>query len=352
MINLENVMQSRDETAKVERGRTSRRDLLSGGAALASGGALALAAAGLHGSPRVDAQGTPAAGASPVPAGAVYQQSPWWPYLSGHIENQSPPDTLGGPIRTTVTQENGPAFWTFPGKRELDPTIFGTPENPIGTEVPPLFLGVPTDLREVGDDGTYRTCVPTPFGDDFASTEAASVNMAVVDATAIDGATTKDEIDFEATFRAPMDQGKYRVTTTKPAPHGWAYPTGGGVVHGVILHGVTGWGTRLFPTAYTYVAFWGGGDIYKDDQLVAENTGVHVMLTEFVRKGPYDLVFDEEVNPNNRHLHLMVLPFTLKGEMSPVPTGFMLPNGMEQPFLHVMFPAIQTETTMGSGGSS
>jgi hypothetical protein len=43
----------------------------------------------------------------------------------------------------------------------------------------------------------------------------------------------------------------------------------------------------------------------------------------------------------------MALPFTLKGEPQPIPTGFMLPNGMEQPFLHVMFPAVTLERTLG-----
>ena len=95
------------------------------------------------------------------------------------------------------------------------------------------------------------------------------------------------------------------------------------------------------------MAFWGPGDIYKDDQLVAEGRVIHVMLTEFARIEPYDQALDAEVDPTRRHLHLQVAPFTAKGEMSPVSTGFMLPNGMEQPFLHVMFPGIQTETTLG-----
>lgn len=329
--------------------RTSRRNVLTGGAAIAGGGALALAASTAgRTAPMIQATpGTPAAGGTPTGSGEVYQQSPWWSYLSAHIENESPPDTLGGPIRTTLSQDGGGAFWVFPGKRELDPAVFGTPENPKGTEVPGIFLGVPEEMREIAEDGTYRTSVPTPFGDAFAALENGSVNATVVDATAIDGATTKDEIDFEATFPAPMDQGQYRVVVSQAAPHGWVYPTGGGVVHNVILHGVTGWGPRLFPTIFTYMAFWGPGDIYKDDQLVAEQRLIHVMLTEYARIEPYDQALDSEVNPNNRHLHLQVAPFTGKGEMSPVPTGFMLPNGMEQPFLHVMFPAIQTETSCG-----
>lgn len=277
----------------------------------------------------------------------AYEQSPWWPWLSAHIDNDTPPDLPSGPLTTTATQDEGSAFWVFPGKRKLDPAVFGTADDPRGTEPPALFLGVPEAMREVSNDGTLQTKMPTPFGDKFAAVKGASVRSKAVDATAIDGAKTKDEIDFEATFQAPDDQGTYRVVVQKPAPHGWVYPTGGGVVTDVILHGVTGWGTRLMPTEFTYSAFWGAGDIYLNEEMVAEGVGVHMMLTEFVRKSPYDLVFDMDVNPNSKHLHLMVLPFSLKGEQQPVSTGFMLPNGMEQPFLHVMFPAVTMERRLG-----
>lgn len=316
--------------------RMNRRNLTLSAGALAGSAIMGSAAA-------VAAQdATPA-----EQGGNAYEQSPWWPYMSAHIENENPPDVFGGPITTTATQENSAAFWVFPGPRKLDPTVFGTEENPIGTEQPALFLGVPEEMRTTGEDGSLQTSVPTPFGDNFAALEGASVRSTAVDATAIDGATTKDEIDFEATFPAPEGQGEYRVVVQQPAAHGWAYPTGGGVVTDVILHGVTGWGTRLMPTEFTHSAFWGAGDVYHNDELVAEGHGIHMMLTEFVRKDPYDLVFDGEVNPNLFHMHLMALPFNLKGEQQPLPTGFMLPNGMEQPFLHVMFPALTIERTVG-----
>jgi len=62
------------------------------------------------------------------------------------------------------------------------------------------------------------------------------------------------------------------------------------------------------------------------------------MLTEFVRKAPYDLAFDNEVNPNATHFHLMIPPVDPFGNPAPIPTGFTLPNGQELPFFHVMFP--------------
>ena len=61
--------------------------------------------------------------------------------------------------------------------------------------------------------------------------------MTVVDATATDGATTKDRIDFEAIFMAPDGQGEYRVVVKEAAPHGWFAPTAGGVITNFIQHG-------------------------------------------------------------------------------------------------------------------
>ncbi|HBY93314.1 MAG: superoxide dismutase family protein [Ardenticatenaceae bacterium] len=282
-------------------------------------------------------------GTPPTGATEIYKQSPWWPYLSAHINDQSPPDIVGGPIELQLTQESGVATWVFPGPRQLDPTIFGTVDDPKATEAPPVILGAPMKIRTALPDGTFVTNVPTPFSNMFAVTQGAmnSVHMAVVDATATDGATTKDKIDFVATFEAPGGKGVYRIEVQKPAAHGWFIPTAGGVATNFIQHGITKWGTQLMPTEFDYVGFWGLGDIYLNDQKIDQNRLVHVMLTEFVRKNPYDLVFDAEVNPKARHLHVIVPPFTPKGQSSPVKTGFMLPNGMEQPFFHVMFPGIQ-----------
>jgi hypothetical protein len=287
-------------------------------------------------------EATPAAGNTPL-----YQQSPWWPYLSAHIDDPNPPDVLGDPVTVTVEQGDGKAFWILPAPRKLDPTIFGTADVPKGTELPPLALGIPPELREALPDGSQQTSVGTPASDKYAVTTG-QVRMTLVDATAIDGATTKDQIDFDATFTAPDNQGTYRVVVTEPEPHGWYIPTGGGVVTNLILHGITGWGTRLMPTEFVYAAFWGIGDVSKDGELIAGRREVHVMLTEGLRKQPYDMVWDHEVNPNLRQLHLMVAPYTPQGEMDPLPTGFMLPNGKEQPYFHVMFPAFQVTTGPGA----
>jgi len=155
-----------------------------------------------------------------------------------------------------------------------------------------------------------------------------SVHIEAVDATAIDGARTKDKIDFEATFKLP-DGSAYRVVCKKVLPHGMAFPTFGGVVTNHLLHGGTGIGTRLMPTEFTYFAFWGVGDIYKDGKLINKDHMIHVMVTEIVRGEGYKLHFDGGVGdpPQGQTLHLMIPPYKPvmgKGMVSdPLKTMFM-----------------------------
>jgi hypothetical protein len=64
------------------------------------------------------------------------------------------------------------------------------------------------------------------------------------------------------------------------------------------------------------------------------------MLTSDVRDENYEIVFDDGVDNSRVHFHLILPPTELTAQGptdSPVPTGFILPNGVEQPFLHIMF---------------
>ncbi len=97
------------------------------------------------------------------------------------------------------------------------------------------------------------------------------------------------------------------------------------------------------PTSPTFVAFWGKGILEINGVEVANNRLVHLMTTCRVRDENYNLVFDDGVDCTELHTHLM-LPNVILTENGPanepVPTGFILPNGVEQPFLHIMFEDI------------
>ena len=82
------------------------------------------------------------------------------------------------------------------------------------------------------------------------------------------------------------------------------------------------------PTEYTYAAFWGVGNIYREGKLINDHHMIHVMVTEVVRGDNYKLQFDGGVGdpPRGITMHLMVPPFrpTPKGMVKdPLKTMFM-----------------------------
>ncbi|MCH8010652.1 MAG: hypothetical protein IIA61_01685 [Candidatus Marinimicrobia bacterium] len=248
-------------------------------------------------------------------------------YTQGHAKHQNPPDLLGGPLTVKVTQKDGSTRLALPGPRFMDPSVFGTPDNPTGFDPAPFpLLGVAVEMRKTSEGKYTFVDHATPFSD-WREVGVGSVNMTVVDATAIDGARTMDKIDFEATFELP-DGNKYRVTCNKPLPHGMAFPFFGGVVTNHLIHGGTGIGSRLMPTEFTYVAFWGVGNVYKNGKLINEDHMIHVMVTEIVRGEGWKLQFDGGVGdpPQGITMHLMIPPYkpTREGmKNSPLKTMFM-----------------------------
>lgn len=115
-------------------------------------------------------------------------------------------------------------------------------------------------------------------------------------------------------------------------------------------HGLTGTGSPLFPQAYTYGAFWGLGNLFVNGSLVEERHLVHFMTTEMVRNADYELVLGEDlpVDPSDapvegqaHHTHGIFIPLEIPADgpprFDPVDTAFTLPNGQDQPFVHIMF---------------
>lgn len=209
----------------------------------------------------------------------------------------------------------------------MDPAIFGTPDKPAGFEPAPFpMLGVATDMR-LSADGKYtiidHAC---PFSDWFEK-GTGSVKMKVKDATAIDGAYTKDTIDFEANFELP-DGAKYRVVCKKPLAHGGAFPFFGGVVTNHLIHGGVGIAPRALPTTFAYAAFWGAGDVYKDGSLINKGQLIHVWLDENVQGRGGRMRLDKDAgNPSKGlTLHMVIPPYkpTPKGMVkTPLKTMFM-----------------------------
>jgi len=273
-------------------------------------------------------------------------------YLEAHRDVEEPMELLGGPISFTIEQNAGGARVALPARRELDADVFGTPEMPLAFTGTPGMTGVPVPFRETSDGQFTRLDRPTPFGNKSMVMSNGTMMLKATDATATDAATTEDQVKFKASWED--EQGNtYAVRCCEMlATAGAEFPTFGGVMTNHILHGFTGVGTPLFPSAYTYAAFWGMGAVLKNGEVVDKPRLVHGMLTEYARTGDYELAMDSEVTPQRRHFHLMVAPFMpVEGDHSfshnNVSTGFELPNGQELPFWHVMFQNLEITSERG-----
>ena len=147
----------------------------------------------------------------------------------------------------------------------------------------------------------------------------------------------------------PDGEHHYQLILEQLLPVGQAHPFFGGVLIDGVLFGRTGFGTRLQPTARTLAAFWGRGRLYVDNVLAANDRVVHLMTTDRLRSPDYDgyrLLWDHELGRAHgvqTHLLLPDMVVTPRGGMQkrPLPSGFIMANGHQQPFIHLMF-----ETTL------
>lgn len=259
-----------------------------------------------------------------------------------HLDN-----VIGAPV-TVKSTGHGDVRWILPGLRKLDPAVFGTPAAPLGFEPD---VGLPVGMRLTNADGTAWTTTagPTPFSDNVKNITG-SYKLLAKDVTISDSPDSRDSVKFMAKFTSPDGANHYRVTVNKTIPVGPVHNFFGGVGTNLMQHGMTGIGTKLMPTVATYLTFWGVGTLTVNGVEVANNRLVHVMATCSVRDDEYKLVFDNGVNCSKKHTHVILpnVALTPTGPVtSPTPTGFILPNGVEQPFLHIMFENITLKKRPG-----
>ncbi len=228
---------------------------------------------------------------------------------------------------------DGVAIWQYPDRRALDPALFGTPDAPLNIDLLPL------ENRLTTADGSAYTTIRNPamFSNNIEMIEG-SFAMQIRDLTARDSPDSRDEIAMEAEFAAP-DGRMIRVVMDRVIPVGPDHPFFGGVGTDVLMHGATGIGTPLVAREFSYITAWGVGDIYIDGEMADQGRVVHVMVSERTRDEEYMAGFDVAM-PDALEIHLALPPVRVSPggpQPSPVPTGVMLPNGAEQPFIHVNF---------------
>ena len=252
--------------------------------------------------------------------------------LAFAAQAQDAMEMWGGPGVMGASAQ-GVAIWQYPDRRALDPALFGTPDAPLNIDLLPL------GNRETTADGSAYTTIRNPamFSNNIEMIEG-SFAMQVRDLTARDSPDSRDEIAMEAEFTAP-DGRTIRVVMDRVIPVGPDHPFFGGVGTDVLMHGSTGIGTPLVAREFSYITAWGVGDIYVDGEMADQGRVVHVMVSERTRDAEYMAGFDVAM-PDALEIHLALPPVRVSPsgpQPSPVPTGVMLPNGAEQPFIHVNF---------------
>jgi hypothetical protein len=108
---------------------------------------------------------------------------------------------------------------------------------------------------------------------------------------AIDRGAAGDSVSGSAEFTT-QDGARWKAVIdrvqTKDIPFN---PRFGGVIMGLFYHGASGVHTPLVPTIQSSLALWAFAHLYKNDQLVADNAMVHIMLLSRTRR-PSDWALD------------------------------------------------------------
>ncbi|WP_134668773.1 hypothetical protein [Halorussus marinus] len=274
-------------------------------------------------------------------------------------------------IDVRVTQAPGnTAHWVLPGRRALSEYVFGTPDNPRMTgrhwvdvaegpvkavlEEQTFQVGLPLEQRRTNEDESAYTIadVLTGYSDSAEPTEG-ELDLTYSDRQPWDTpggpGDTRDTAAVTARFGDPAGNEYEAVLDHVIKPPFPPWETGGGVVTGTWLHGITGTGTPLMPRMFNYAALWGLGALRINGEVVDERRVMHFMTSENVRKADsYALALDEELplaederylgRPHHTHLFMPPIKGTPEGpQTSPVPTAFELPSGETQPFVHFMW---------------
>ena len=269
-----------------------------------------------------------------------------------------------------VIQEPGKiVYWILPGPTKLNEQVFGTPDHPMQTgelktqqaegAVKELFMefpimaGVPIQMRETNEDNTEFTVTkkPTPVSNNArivdGEFEITYKDFQPYDLPG-DPTETLDDVDVTVKFTDPQGN-QYEIEVLKMyQPTFPGFESGGGVITDAFIHGETGTDSPLFPKIFAYGAFWGIGNIKVNGELTDTDKWVHFMTTQNVRNMNYDFVTSEglPLMPEDtfsgqvHQTHVIVRPIKITPEgpvFDPVKTAFTLPNGKNQPFIHIMF---------------
>lgn len=251
-------------------------------------------------------------------------------------------------VRFTATAEH--AHWHHPGVRNLDPAVFGTVDNPLGTE---FSFGVP--LYDRNDDGQGNwTTTALPVAESNNATHLPGLHTAslrVLDRTPTDQPSytspTMDELSFECSVVDPFGR-QITIRANQALPKGPFTPFFGGVGTNTLVHGQTGIGSKLTPRTFAYCLIYAKGEVLIDGQLLPGNDQrlIHVMVCQGTADdtyspgaaggtGPYT-GSNDEVDPDDLELHVHVPPT----RFTPNPVANSPVVGVGTEWIHLMFEEV------------
>jgi hypothetical protein len=178
-------------------------------------------------------------------------------------------DDYAGAAKSMKVSGGGPVIQILPG-----PFPFADSAAAVIRNRPP---DQQADLTHKAQMGPYSNNVASISGD--------------ISLLAIDRGASGDSVSGVAKFTA-ADGSRWKVVMdrvqTKDIPFN---PRFGGVIMGLFYHGASGVHTPLVPTIQSSLALWAYAHLYKNDQLVADNAMVHIMLLSRTRR-PTDWALD------------------------------------------------------------
>lgn len=159
-----------------------------------------------------------------------------------------------------------------------------------------------------------------------------SFTFTATDQTPGDSAQSQDTAALTARFslRKGFTTDEYTITLRQLITEGVKHTYFGGVGTQKLMNGNTNIGTSYLPASVVYVTLWGLADVYKNNQLIANSTLAHFMITPALRDASLKKLFSTSSVDGLPEAYLL-----LSGKF----TGSSIPN-TEQGFIYLYWDVI------------
>ena len=122
----------------------------------------------------------------------------------------------------------------------------------------------------------------------------ATFTLTAQDITLEDSSTSKDQANLVVSFTLEQPQtfqkADYQIILENVISEGVEHTFYGGVGTNILLNGNIGVGTSQLPSSVAHLALWGTADIYKNGNLIAEDTFTHFFITQGIRDANHRLM--------------------------------------------------------------